>query len=613
MKVIDWNCRGLGQADSPKVPYIASLVRSNLVDIVFLAETMVFVQSVANKLASLSCSCYVGVDSVGLSGGLFVFWFSLFLVEPILVSPHIILCRIVENQVLKHVLFVYGAPQVADRLTVWRDISDIIASYPNVLLIGDFNQVDSISNKIGGNPDIQGCYDFIQWKLEVGLIDIPFSGPAFTWTNGRTMTDPTFEQLDKAYATSLWLHDRPATSVQHQPILFSDHAAIVLCDSLPASRCKRSYMIESWCLRASEVADIVQSIFRTSIPGSHMFSLSKKLCLLRHRLLAWCVSHKKLWGIDWKALVAEVSQAETVLDSRYNRCLFNSLRMEKIVEAQPAFLFWKQRAKGKWDAFGDEHTRLLFSVVQARKRRNTIIGLQDNAGAWVTDVGGIRTLALDFFKSLYKVNCNSPSEIRSSVSQFPWESLHLPSLSESQRQMLLAPFTVEEIKHAMFSIGDEKSPGLDAFPSAFFKTHWNRVGDQVIKAVQFFFAHGYLLKDWNRTFLVLLPKIDHPELISQFRPIGLCNVVYKCIAKCLSHRLRGVLPSLISEFQNAFVPGRLMSDNCSMVHELISFMNASKAMKRFYAALKLDMNKAYDSVAWDFLARVLQVFGFPLY
>ncbi|XP_021767745.1 uncharacterized protein LOC110732135 [Chenopodium quinoa] len=105
-----------------------------------------------------------------------------------------------------------------------------------------------------------------------------------------------------------------------------------------------------------------------------------------------------------------------------------------------------------------------------------------------------------------------------------------------------------------------------------------------------------MLKEWNRTFLVLLPKVSQPELVSQFRPIGLCNVLYKCIAKCITNRLRGVLPTLISGFQNEFVPGRLISDNALTAHELLSFMNASKACKRFYAALKLDMNKAYDRV-----------------
>ncbi|XP_021773596.1 uncharacterized protein LOC110737563 [Chenopodium quinoa] len=122
-----------------------------------------------------------------------------------------------------------------------------------------------------------------------------------------------------------------------------------------------------------------------------------------------------------------------------------------------------------------------------------------------------------------------------------------------------------------------------------------------------------MLKEWNRTFLTLLPKVEHPELVSQYRTISLCNVLYKCIAKCLTGRLRLVLSFLVSDHQNAFVPSRLMSDNGLITHELLSFMNASKARKRFYAALKLDMNKAYDRVRWDFLFRVLKKFGFPSY
>ncbi|XP_021764901.1 uncharacterized protein LOC110729476 [Chenopodium quinoa] len=175
----------------------------------------------------------------------------------------------------------------------------------------------------------------------------------------------------------------------------------------------------------------------------------------------------------------------------------------------------------------------------------------------------------------------------------------------------MEPFTSEEIKAAIFSIDDSKSPGLDGFPSGFFKTLWVSVGSSVIAAIRHFFSHGYMLKDWNRTFLTLLPKVDNPEFISQFRPIGLCNVIYKYVAKCLTGRLRSVMPSLVADFQNAFFPGRLLSDNALIAYEVIS--NRSKAKKRFFAAIKLDMNKAYDRVNWDFLFRLLQAYGFPPY
>lgn len=218
----------------------------------------------------------------------------------------------------------------------------------------------------------------------------------------------------------------------------------------------------------------------------------------------------------------------------------------------------------------------------------------------------LRKLISEFYWDLYQVNFPKLDLI-----SFDWEMLQLPVLSSSDKEFLMIPFSHFDIRSAMFNICDSKSPGPDGFSAAFFKQHCNTVGDGVVSAVRYFFAHGFMLKVCNRTFIILLPKVEHPDLVSQFHPIGLCNVIYKCIAKCITHRLRSILPSLISDSQNAFVPGRLMSYECLIAHEIMCFINAAKARRKFYAAVKLDMNKAYDRVRWDFLFAALEAFGFP--
>ena len=112
------------------------------------------------------------------------------------------------------------------------------------------------------------------------------------------------------------------------------------------------------------------------------------------------------------------------------------------------------------------------------------------------------------------------------------------------------------------------------------------------------------------TNITLIPKVLNPDRIGQYRPISLCNNTYKILAKILANRLKLVLPSLISPQQNAFVPGRQIQDNLIIAHEAFNYLRLKKLTKKVEIGIKIDMQKAYDRVEWDFLEAVLYKMGF---
>ena len=98
----------------------------------------------------------------------------------------------------------------------------------------------------------------------------------------------------------------------------------------------------------------------------------------------------------------------------------------------------------------------------------------------------------------------------------------------------------------------------------------------------------------NRTNITLVPKINNPSKMTDFRPISLSNVVYKLVAKVLANRLKVVLPHIISENQSAFLSKRLIADNVLVAFELMHSLEHKKEGKENLMAVKLDISKAYD-------------------
>jgi hypothetical protein len=260
-------------------------------------------------------------------------------------------------------------------------------------------------------------------------------------------------------------------------------------------------------------------------------------------------------------------------------------------------MLWLQRSRITWLKEGDRNTKFFHRKVKWRAMKNRIKKLKKEDGQLEEEEKEMQKMAVEYFKNLYM---NDPNLNPSGVID-----LDESAISELTNMSLCKPFTDDEIGDALFQIGPLKAPGPDGFPTRFYQRNWDVLKSDVTVAVKQFFESGIMPSGVNDTAIVLIPKGSHPEELKYFRPISLCNVIYKVVSKCLVNNLRPILDDLISPNQSAFIPGRLITDNALIAFECIHNLQQVKRQDSHFCAYKLDLTKAYDRVDWNYLQCIM--------
>ena len=233
--------------------------------------------------------------------------------------------------------------------------------------------------------------------------------------------------------------------------------------------------------------------------------------------------------------------------------------------------------------------------------------LIDESGMACDTDENILARAKQFYDNLYSTSDLAPLlEDPDNFFEFPQASC----LTFQQRRELSADITTEEIEAALKRMKAGKSPGSDGLTVEFYKKFWPLVSKFVLQCISEFDDDGLLGFSQRQGLLKLLPKKGkNPHFIENHRPITLLNVDYKLFTSVLAGRLNELLPQLIHPDQRGFVKNRLIGDNLMDLYTLLA--NADTGEDESYALFSLDIYKAFDSVSWVFLDRVLRSLRFP--
>jgi hypothetical protein len=510
--------------------------------------------------------------------------------------------RVEKEGVVMNLVNVYSPCSISGKKKLWDDLVCIKrqSGGGEWCVGGDFNAVLKASERKGSSSNNRQGERFLfnQFVNDMEVIDLPVLGKKFSWfsADGKSMSRIDrfllSDGLISKYGFSRqWIGDRD----------ISDHCPIWLVSSPINWGPKPFRVINGWFDHPDFLSFVEQCWMSFVVNGNKAFVLKEKFRMLKECLRKW---NKEVFGyldLNIEKTVNDLNDIEGLLggdDDDAQLMAREGLTRDFWRQLHLKESLLKQKSRVKWVKEGDSNSKFFHESIKRRRRRNQLVALKDS-DRWVQGVKDVKGLVRNFFENNFKERWGIRPNLNNGI-QFQ-------SLSAEDNLLLMSPISIEEVKEVIWNSDGNKCPRPDGFNFKFLQACWDIIKDDIMEFLHEFFENAKLLNAFTAYFLTLIPKKDYPRALSVDRPICLINSMYKVLSKILAGRLKQVLGKLISKVQSAFLPNRQILDGVLVVNELLDL---AKRRKDKRLRFKVDFERAYDTVNWNFLDYMMVRMGF---
>ncbi|GKA90830.1 RNA-directed DNA polymerase, eukaryota [Tanacetum coccineum] len=515
---------------------------------------------------------YACSPSVGNSGGILCVWDPrLFVKDNVSSSDYFLAARgtWIPTSTKLLIISVYAPQELTEKRELWDYLRLMIDRWNGeYIILGDFNEVRSENKRFGSSFNIQGANAFNNFIALASLIDLSLEGYAFTWAQKLANK---MSKLDHFLISKGVLSLFPSLSALCLDRHLSDHRPILMRELNVDYGLTPFRIFHSWFEMEGFDKVIEETWMNTNVEETNaIIKLKRKLQALKAAIKNWSSNAK---SCSYKAKTTtqkKISDIDKLLDQgRSNEEILNTraILLKELQDINTAeFVEMAQRAKIRWAIEGDENSKYFHGILKQKRSQLAIRGFLVD-GEWIVDPSMVKNEFFTHFSNRFL----KPISFRIRPIQ-----LQANRLSVDQIKELECYVSQDEIKRAVWDCGTNKTPGPDGFSFEFFRRYWHFLEDDIIVAVKEFFSLGTFPNGCNVSFITLIPKIQDAK-------------------------------DLISEVQSAFITNRQILDGPFILNELLSWCKHKKLKAMLF---KVDFEKAFDSVRWDYLDDLLKMFGF---